>query len=171
MDNFFGICLGSMMDSSKLESIIQKANAWLSKELLTLIHRIERILVPMNSMTHDPVLDRIEILVREVKSQKYLIDSPERFVGIIMSASASGKDKYDSKNIECICRQIDWDAFRSQLFRLIRNGDESAPIHPEIMLEIESLKEGHRERFQKALRKECLRQMQVRPCRSCYSIP
>ena len=134
---------------------VEKADEWIVKELSKLIHRIERILVPSNSLVHSTIGSRLESFLRRIKRKEYFLPIDEAFYRF------KDVDGCDVKNLEVLARKVDWNSLETALFDVIRDGDANFIIPHDVINELEVERGVHEGRFQKALTKENARALQV----------
>jgi hypothetical protein len=136
------------------QTIEAQADASLLKEMKKLINRIERILVPHNSLVHSTIGERLDGLQRRVHSGEFF-----EHVNAFPTEELLG---YDPRSIEALVRRVAWDSFEAQLLSTLSEGDASYALHPEAQLELETERRVHAEKLQKAATKEKVRRLQVR---------
>ena len=99
-----------------ITSISSQADSNLLKELTKMIHRIERIIVPSNSIVFNAIGSKLDTFLLKLKSGLFFIDV-EEFI-----KERSELLNYDSKVIEPLFRKVNWILFEHELFKVISNG-------------------------------------------------
>lgn len=99
-----------------ITNILAQADNNLLKELTKMIHRIERIIVPSNSIVFNVLGSKIDSLLLKIKSGFFFIDVKE-FI-----KERNDLLNYDSKAIEPLFRKVNWISFEKELFKVISNG-------------------------------------------------
>jgi hypothetical protein len=142
------------MKPSNLDLLVKQVDANLVKDLTKLLGRIERIFVPSGTMVYNPVIEKLEALMKEVQKGSCIVD--------VKDFSREEIDRALSKNSEFIIRKVDWDIFVRDLVRATGNGDVDYQLPPLVLEEIDTEIRVHNEKMNKALAKEKIRQLQVR---------
>lgn len=138
---------------STVAAVSAQADATLLKEITKLIHRIERILVPTNSLVHSTIGERLDGLLVEIKKGKYFEDVKKFPLQDLIG--------YDPKSIEPLFRKVNWEKLGYDIWKTVGENDDTY-ILPDIVLnEIAMERQVHEEKFQKAANKERVRRMQV----------
>lgn len=135
-------------------SVSAQADATLLKEITKLIHRIERILVPTNSLVHSTIGARLDGLLGEIKKGKYFEDVNKFPVQDLIG--------YDVRSIEPLFRKVSWDKLGMAIWKTVGEGDESYILPDSVINEIAMERQVHEEKLLKATNKERVRRMQVR---------
>jgi len=136
-------------------SIVAQADANLLKVVTKLLNRIERILVPSNSLVHNSVGSRLDVFLKKIKTGHFFVNVVE------FTKKRADLLGYDAKTIEPLFRQVNWDAFEQQLYRVILDGDEEVNIPLEVMNELSIERDAQQQRLSKAVSKELVRNLQV----------
>lgn len=143
-----------------LETVIKEADSKLLKDMVKLMNRIERILIPSSSITYNPLTEKLASLMTTVRQGSYLRDVKEFQVENILNVL--------SANSELVLRSVDWKAFEEDLCRLLQESKSSEDVHGvsvtlprEVKEEIDVEVRLHNEKMAKAMKKEKLRQLQV----------
>jgi hypothetical protein len=133
--------------------LVQQADAALLRDLSKLMNRIERALIPSQSLIHSPVTDQLSALMRRLQRGLVFTDVTDFDKDAVLKAY--------SKNSESIVRKIDWDRFCKELKEAISFGAPDYEFPSEVAEEINTERSIHEEKLQKALKKEKSRQLQV----------
>lgn len=141
---------------TNVASIVAQADAYLLKTVTKLVNRIERILVPSNSLVHSSLGDRLDAFMKKVKVGCFFVNVVE------FTKRRADLLGYDAKTIEPLFRQVNWEAFEQQLYRVLRDGDEGFAIPAEVMSELSLERDAQQQRLSKAMNKELVRSLQVR---------
>jgi hypothetical protein len=136
------------------QTLVTMADSSLLKEMKKLVNRIERILVPHNSLVFSTIGKRLETLQTRVNNGEFFED-----VNAFPVAELLG---YEPKSIEALVRRVAWDSFEAQLMETLSEGDVAYILHPEAQLEIETERRVHADKLAKAATKEKVRRLQVR---------
>ena len=139
---------------SKREAISAQADATLLKEIIKLIHRIERILVPPNSLVHSTIGERLDGLIARIKKGEFFQDVNKFPLDDLIG--------YDAKSIEPLFRQVAWEKLHSAIWLSVSDGNESYELPSTVLNEIGMEQQVHDDKLQKAANKERVRRMQVR---------
>lgn len=134
-------------------SISAQADANLFKDITKLIHRIERILVPMNSMIHSTVGQRLDSLLLKVKSGIYFEDV-HRFPHNDLIG-------YEVRTIEPLFRKVAWSKLEDAIWATVSEGDSEYQLPITVLNDIAMEKQAHSDRLEKAANKERVRKLQV----------
>lgn len=138
---------------STIASISALADATLLKETIKLIHRIERILVPINSLVHSTIGERLDGLLVEIKKGKYFEDVNKFPLKDLIG--------YDVKSIEPLFRRVNWDRLGFDIWTTVGEGDETYILPDTVINEIAMERQVHEDKLQKSVNKERVRRMQV----------
>lgn len=136
-----------------LEAMVKEADAKLMKDMLKLMNRIERIFVPSDSVTYNPVVEKLADMLKIVQQGKYLED--------VSTFSRANILNVLSKNSEMVLRKVNWKAFEEDLHGIVSQGNAEFVLPSEVYSEIEFEVRVHEEKLVKATKKERLRQLQV----------
>ena len=134
-------------------SISAQADATLLKEITKLIHRIERILVPSNSLIHSTIGERLDGLIRRVKRGDYFEDVSKFPIDDLIG--------YDVRSIEPLVRRVSWEALEKEIWNVVSNGDLEYILPYSVTEEIVTERMVHEDKLQKAANKERVRRLQV----------
>lgn len=133
--------------------LLQQADAALLRDIMKLMNRIERALIPSQSLIHDPISDQLSAFTRRLQRGLVFTDVGNFEKDAVLKAH--------SKNSESIVRKIDWDKFCKELKDAISFGAPGYEFPPAVADEINAERMVHEDRLQKALKKEKSRQLQV----------
>jgi len=140
---------------TSVASVVAQADANLLKVVTKLVNRIERILVPSNSLVHNSLGARLDVFMKKVKAGHFFVNVVE------FTKKRADLLGYDAKTIEPLFRQVNWEAFEQQLYRVLRDGDEGYAIPAEVMSELSLESDAQQQRLSKAINKELVRSLQV----------
>ena len=135
--------------------LLQQADAALLRDISKLMNRIERALIPSQSLIHDPVSDQLSALMRRLQRGLVFTDVTHFERDAVLKAY--------SKNSESIVRKIDWEKFCIELKNAISFGALNYEFPAQVAEEISLERSIHEDRLLKALKKEKSRQLQVSP--------
>jgi hypothetical protein len=134
-------------------SISAQADANILKEIVKLIHRIERILVPINSLVHSNIGEKLDGLLVEIKKGKYFED--------VNKFPAQDLIGYDVRSIEPLFRKVSWEKLGMAIWTTLNDGNEEYFLPDAVINEIAMERQVHEDKLQKAVNKERVRRMQV----------
>lgn len=135
------------------ESISAQADTTLLKEITKLIHRIERILVPTNSLVHTTIGAKLDGLLGDIKKGKFFEDVKRFPVNDLIG--------YDIKSIEPLFRKVAWEKLGMAIWKTVNEGDETYILPDSVLNEIAMERQVHEDKLEKAANKEVVRRMQV----------
>lgn len=135
-------------------SISAQADANLLKDITKLIHRIERILVPTNSMVHSTMGQKLDGLIATAKTGSFFVDVNKFPVNDLIG--------YEVRHIEALFRKVAFPKLEAALFNIVSEGNPEYQLPYTVQAEIEMEKQAHNEKFEKAASKERVRRLQVR---------
>jgi hypothetical protein len=141
-------------------SISAQADANMLKEIIKLIHRIERILVPINSLVHTNIGEKLDGLLVEIKKGKYFEDVNKFPVQDLIG--------YDVRSIEPLFRKVAWEKLGMAIWTTLNDGNEEYFLPDAVINEIAMERQVHEDKLQKAVNKERVRRMQVRISYGCF---
>ncbi|KAJ1420799.1 hypothetical protein B484DRAFT_399721, partial [Ochromonadaceae sp. CCMP2298] len=136
------------------QTLVTMADSSLLKEMKKLVNRIERILVPHNSLVHSTIGSRLDALQARVQKGEFFENVNAFPVEELLG--------YEPKSIEALVRRVAWDSFEAQLMETLSEGDAAYALHPEAQLEIETERRVHADKLAKAATKEKVRRLQSR---------
>lgn len=134
-------------------SISAQADAILLKEITKLIHRIERILVPINSLVHSTIGERLDRMILQIKKGDYFEDVNKFPVEDLIG--------YDVKSIEPLFRKVAWEALERDIWTTVSDGDAEYQLPHAVLIEIARERQAHEDKLEKAASKERVRRLQV----------
>lgn len=134
-------------------SISAQADVNLMKDITKLIHRIERILVPINSLVHSTVGQKLDSLLLKAKSGVFFEDV-RRFPHNELIG-------YEVRSIEPLFRKVAWPKFEEAIWETVNEGNADYQLPTSVLNDIAMEKQAHDDRLEKAANKERVRRLQV----------
>jgi hypothetical protein len=134
-------------------TISAQADAGLLKEITKMIHRIERILVPSNSLVHSTIGERLDGLLKQIKKGVFFED-----VNMFPVEDLIG---YEVKSIEPLFRKVNWVSLEHEIWNVVGEGNAEYTLPPAVQVEIYTEKTVHTDKLEKAAGKERVRRLQV----------
>lgn len=134
-------------------SISAQADVTLLKEITKLIHRIERILVPINSLVHSTIGERLDRLILQIKKGDYFEDVNKFPVEDLIG--------YEAKSIEPLFRKVAWEKLELAIWTAVSDGDVEYNLPVSVLVEIATERQVHDDKLEKAASKERVRRLQV----------
>ncbi len=134
-------------------SISAQADVNLLKDITKLVHRIERILVPINSLVHSTIGQKLDTLLVKAKSGTFFEDA-RRFPHNDLLGN-------DLRTIEPLFRKVAWPKFEAAILNTVSDGDPDYQLPLTVQNDIAMEKRAHEERLEKAASKERVRRLQV----------
>jgi hypothetical protein len=139
---------------SSIAAVSAQADVTLLKEITKLIHRIERILVPINSLVHSTIGERLDGMLADIKKGCYFED--------VKKFPHKDLLGYDVKSIEPLFRRVNWENLGYDIWKVVGENDETYILPDAVVNEIAMERQVHEDKLQKAANKERVRRMQVR---------
>ena len=144
----------------KVDAIKSKADAWLTKEVSKVVHRIERIYVPAHSIEENPVIYQLRKLNGYVNEGKYFLNTTE----LEMFEQRSPKPP------DYLFRKVDWELFENDLkFLLAGNESQDFLLPREVQEQIYVEKTIQQEKISKALKKLMQDKFKLRNLEPCLN--
>lgn len=134
-------------------SISAQADATLLKEITKLIHRIERILVPINSLVHSTIGERLDQLIVQIKKGEYFENVNKFPVEDLIG--------YDVRSIEPLFRKVSWGKLELDIWNTVSDGDSEYRLPDAVIVEIATERQVHEDKLERAASKERVRRLQV----------
>lgn len=142
----------------------QKSDQGLLKDMTRMIHRIERLFVPAESVTENDISQRLDNLLKKVKRGEYFEDIPE-FMGapkVDSRPTRGGKSKGDE-----FSRKVNLTAFETDLVEQMQEhtnkSDPTASVGyilpPKVQEEIDIEKTLQSEKISKAIKRDRLQKL------------
>jgi hypothetical protein len=134
-------------------SIPNQVDASLHKKVSKMIRRVERILVPPNSVKVNPYSEEFDSLLNKLQTGQFYTN--------VFESPTKSKYRYSSKNNQPLLRNVDWDKLELEVIKIIGKGDEDYILPIKIQEEFLTEKKIQDDEEQKKLKKERLNRLQV----------
>ena len=130
---------------------------YLTKQVLKLLNRIERVMIPSNEVIHSNISNRIDTLGKQVKRQVFFED-----INLAPRTSIGKKSIPRNAPKEVALKKVVWDKLEKEIIFSISDGEvESFVIPTEVQNEIEDEKRVQSQELLKLQGKLTLVRLQV----------